>query len=216
MSQVAHLRRNPCMGPNMLDADSIRQVNSPHSDAASEFQPETLPSGPAIMIPGINADGSLFPIEKIEAHQRDVHHLAISIFLYAGSQLLIQRRAMGKYHCGGLWANTCCTHPNFGENITAAAHRRLDEELGLKAELTEQRVVEYAADVGNGLFERERVHMFTAGVDKQDLKVKPNPDEVMDIRWMTAEQLLEDVGRNPQQYTPWFRIYLDRYPRLVF
>ena len=117
MSQVAHLRRNPCMGPNMLDADSIRQVNSPRSDATSEFQSETLPSGPAIIIPGINADGSLFPIEKIEAHQRDVHHLAISIFLYAGSQLLIQRRAMGKYHCGGLWANTCCTHPHMNENI---------------------------------------------------------------------------------------------------
>ncbi|MEP1208015.1 MAG: isopentenyl-diphosphate Delta-isomerase [Rhizobiaceae bacterium] len=198
----------------MLDADSNAEFEN--TDSKSTFGIESDPSGPAIMIPGIAADGTLFPIEKIDAHRRDIHHLAISIFLFSGPELLIQRRALTKYHCGGLWANTCCTHPNFGEDVSAAAHRRLNEELGLTAELTEQLVVEYAADVGNGLFERERVHMFTAKVNRAQLEARLNPDEVAEIKWVTAEQLTEDVKANPEEYTPWFRIYLDRYPRLVF
>ena len=200
----------------MLDADSNIQKKPSNCDE-TEQRPEALPlTGPAIMIPGIHPDGSFFPIEKIAAHQRDVHHLAISIFLFSDDELLIQRRALSKYHCGGLWANSCCTHPNFGEDVMAAAHRRLDDELGLSADLKHQRIVEYAADVGNGLFERERVHMFTADVDKESLQAKLNPNEVLDIEWVTAGQLTEDVMANPQQYTPWFRIYLDRYPGLVF
>lgn len=200
----------------MLDADLNSQLCSSPDDGPSSGAKVPRSTGPAIIIPGIRPDGSLFPIEKIEAHQRDIHHLAISIFLFSGQELLIQRRALSKYHCGGLWANTCCTHPNFGEDITTAAHRRLDEELGLSVKLVEQRIVEYAADVGNNLYERERVHLFTAEVDKNRLLINPNPEEVVDTNWMTAEQLIDDVQANPQQYTPWFRIYLDRYPRLVF
>ncbi|NKB52447.1 MAG: NUDIX domain-containing protein [Rhizobiaceae bacterium] len=200
----------------MLNADSRHPSKLSVSTGTTDDGQKLNSTGPAIMIPGIGADGSLFSIEKIEAHRRDIHHLAISIFLFSGDELLIQRRAMSKYHCGGLWANTCCTHPHFGEDIVAAAHRRLNEELGLKADLKQRRVVEYAADVGNGLHERERVHMFTAQVDKDRLIANLNPDEVSDIKWMSADQLMEDVTVNPQQYTPWFRIYLDRYPGLVF
>ncbi len=200
----------------MLNADQNRQTK-PSERTGSVAGDQSLKStGPAIMIPGIGADGSFFSIEKIEAHRRDIHHLAISIFLFSGDELLIQRRAISKYHCGGLWANTCCTHPHFGEDIVTAAHRRLGEELGLKADLKQRRVVEYAADVGNGLFERERVHMFTAQVDRSQMIADLNPDEVSDIKWMSADQLANDVVTNPQQYTPWFRIYLDRYPGLVF
>ena len=200
----------------MLDTNSNLPLTPAGEPDSSMADSESSPSETVIMIPGIDADGSLFPIEKIEAHQRDVHHLAISIFLFSGEELLIQRRALAKYHCGGLWANSCCTHPNFGEDVTEAAHRRLTEELGISADLLEKRVVEYSADVGNGLFERERVHMFTAQVDKDRLEIILNPDEVLDTKWITARQLREDVQSNPQQYTPWFRIYLDRYPGLVF
>lgn len=173
-------------------------------------------TNPPIMIPGINADGSLYPVEKIEAHVKDLHHLAVSVFIFSGDELLIQQRAVSKYHCGGLWANTCCTHPHFGEDPAVAAERRLKEELGFTTPLQERRIVEYAADVGNGLWERERVHMFQTDIPKEQISIAPNPDEVADTRWITAQQLHLEIKQNPQIFTPWFQIYLERYPDLIF
>ena len=163
-----------------------------------------------MMIPGIREDGSLYPIEKLEAHRQGVLHLAISIFVFSGVNLLIQRRADGKYHCGGLWANTCCTHPHWGESPADGAPRRLQEELGFSLPLREVGVVEYRADVGNGLVEHERVHMFHGEVERDTLSFVPNPEEVSDTRWTTRAELMLDVARTPEAFTPWFRIYLDR------
>ena len=78
-----------------------------------------------ITIPAIAADESLYPIEKIEAHRLGVLHQAVSIFVFCGADLLVQRRAAGKYHCGGLWANSCCSHPHWGETLQDCAERRL-------------------------------------------------------------------------------------------
>ena len=85
------------------------------------------------IIPAIAADGSLFPIGKLEAHRLGQKHLAVSVFVFAGEQLLIQRRADGKYHCGGQWANTCCTHPHWGESPADCARRRLMRRGGPRA-----------------------------------------------------------------------------------
>lgn len=177
-----------------------------------------LNTDPKIMIPGINADGSLYPIEKIEAHQKGAHHLAISIFVFDGDELLIQQRALDKYHCGGQWANTCCTHPHWGEDPRLAASRRLQEELGFSVPLEERLIVEYSADVGNGLWEKERVYMFRADVAKGDVEsmCDLNPDEVKDIRWITAGALRQDMAQYPAHYTPWFRIYVERFSDLNF
>jgi isopentenyl-diphosphate delta-isomerase len=168
-----------------------------------------------LVIPGILADGSLYPIEKLEAHRQGAFHLAISAFVFSGGELLIQRRALAKYHCGGLWANTCCTHPHWGESVGDAAERRLREELGFTTPLLRRRVVEYSADVGNGLHEHERVHMFTAEVDRDDLAIAPDPDEVAETRWVSAPVLRSEIAAMPERFTPWFRIYVERFPDLV-
>lgn len=167
-----------------------------------------------IVIPAIAADGSLYPMEKLEAHRQGQLHLAISAFVFSGSALLIQRRAAGKYHCAGQWANTCCTHPHWGEDVAAAASRRLREEMGITVPLMETRIVTYRADVGEGLIEHERVHMFVARVDRDHLSMAPDPAEVSETRWIEPPQLRADIASDPGRYTPWFRIYVERFPDL--
>jgi isopentenyl-diphosphate delta-isomerase len=170
-----------------------------------------------ITIPGIAADGSFYPIEKLEAHRQGVLHLAISAFVFDGDRLLVQRRADSKYHCGGLWANTVCTHPHWGEDPHACAERRLREELGVEGlRLRPTGVSEYRAAVTNGLIEHERVHMFRAEADSRRLAVAPNPDEVAETRWATAEALRAEIAAHPERFTPWFRIYVERWPDFRF
>lgn len=170
----------------------------------------------AIIIPAIAADGSLYPVEKLQAHREGLQHLAISVFVFDGDLLLLQKRASTKYHCGGLWANTCCSHPHWLETVEACAERRLSEELGFTLPLTRRDTVEYAADVGQGLRENERVTLFTAQADSRTLVVRPNPEEVDAVRWIAPASLHREVAARPQDFTPWFRIYLDRYPDLRF
>ena len=188
--------------------------NGPDREAMDSC--DLAPTNPPIMIPGINADETLYPIEKIQAHIEGVHHLALSVFIFDGDELLIQRRAFEKYHCGGQWANTCCTHPHFGEDIAKAAHRRLTEELGFTVPVEEKLIIEYSANVGGGLWERERVHMFRADVKKEEIEENLNPEEVCEINWVTGDALRKYIAKNPAEYTPWFRIYLNRYPNLNF
>lgn len=182
--------------------------------------PLARPDGPAaggapVLIPAIGADGRLYPIEKLRAHREAVLHLAVSVFVFAGDKLLIQRRARAKYHCGGLWANTCCSHPHWDEQPHDAAHRRLGEELGLSLPLTHVGEVEYSADVGGGLHEHERVSMFVAMLDDPDeVHPRPDPEEVMDWRWVSVAALHEEMAAAPEEFTPWFRIYAERFPDL--
>ena len=181
-------------------------------DALQGFQR----TSPEILIPGISPDGTLYPVEKMEAHIRGLHHLAVSVFVFDRDDLLIQRRATGKYHCGGQWANTCCTHPHWNEDVTAAASRRLGEELGFTLPIEQRLVVEYSADVGGGLWEKERVHMYRADIDRAALRIVPNAHEVAETRWVSSETLRDEIAQRPDAFTPWFRIYLNRYPNLNF
>ncbi len=172
-------------------------------------------SDESAVIPGIAEDGSLFPIGKLEAHRRGQKHLAISVFLFAGDQLLIQRRAFGKYHSGGLWANTCCSHPNWQESPSDCARRRLFEELGIAAALTPCAVIDYAADVGDGMVENERVHIFQGEVAAPFAVSGFNRDEVQDTAWVAQPALRQEAAREPGRFTPWIRIYLDRWSELL-
>lgn len=168
-----------------------------------------------IMIPTW-VDGELTPVEKLEAHVRGLRHKAVSVFVLRGQDVLIQRRAMGKYHTPGLWANTCCTHPEWDESPQDCAVRRLDEELGIQGLTPVYRdTIEYRADVGDGLIEHEVVDLFTADAPA-DLDVTANPDEVMDTRWISFQDLTRDVNNVPDVYTPWLRIYLADHSAKIF
>ncbi|MBX9745318.1 MAG: isopentenyl-diphosphate delta-isomerase [Hyphomonadaceae bacterium] len=167
-----------------------------------------------LIIPAIATDGALYPIEKMEAHRTGVLHLAVSVFIMSEDALLLQQRATGKYHCAGLWANSCCSHPAWGESLADSAHRRLEEELGISVGLRACNVLEYAADVTDGLREHERVQVFRGDVERATLRLAPDPMEVSAVRWMTRAELQRAVGAAPQTFAPWFRIYLDRWDEL--
>jgi len=161
-------------------------------------------------------DGVLQPVEKLEVHQRGLRHLAVSVFVLAGDRVLIQRRAMSKYHTPGLWANTCCTHPRWGEATDACAERRLREELGITGlTLRAAGHVTYRAEVGNGMVEHEEVDIFIAQAAKT-LPLALNPDEVCETRWVQLVKLTAEIRANPARYTPWLRIYLDEHHDSIF
>lgn len=159
---------------------------------------------------------NLIAMDKLEVHRRGLLHKAVSVFVLCEDHLLIQRRALGKYHTPGLWANTCCTHPHWGEEPEACAHRRLEEELGLTGLPLEHRdKVKYRADVGGGMIEHELVDIFLSQVDAQ-IAPLPNHDEVMETEWITLEALNDRVTSTPDAFTPWLRIYLDQHAEQIF
>jgi isopentenyl-diphosphate delta-isomerase len=161
-------------------------------------------------------DGVLQPVEKLAVHQRGLRHKAISVFVLCGDAVLIQQRASEKYHTPGLWANTCCTHPHWGEGDLACANRRLGQELGIHdLDLRAVGQVEYRADVGGGLTEHELVEVFTAQVD-QSLPMALNPEEVQAARWVPLADLMAEIMANPAPFTPWLRIYLDQHRAQIF
>jgi len=166
------------------------------------------------IIPAIAEDGSLYRIEKMEAHRQGVLHLAISVFIFDGDAMLVQRRADSKYHCGGQWANTCCSHPHWDESAPDAAHRRLGEELGCALPLRDCGETTYRADVGGGLWEHERVTLFRGDSARGALALAPNPDEVSEVRWASVAALRAEAAATPETITPWFRLYLERWETL--
>ena len=176
------------------------------------------PAGTALaaaqMIPAIAADGRLVAVEKMQAHRSGQLHLAVSVFLFCGDAMLIQRRALGKYHCGGLWANSCCTHPHWGETLAASARRRTREEIGVSPSLMSGGMLTYCAPVGQGLIEHERVQLFWAETDKTRLRLAPDPGEVMETAWVTRAALQADMAARSRDYAPWFRIYMTRWDEL--
>lgn len=168
-----------------------------------------------IMIPGwIN--GELVAVEKLKAHKKGIRHKAVSVFIVRGSQILLQQRALSKYHTPGLWANTCCTHPEWNENSNHCAVRRLDEELGITGLVPDYRhQLEYRADVGNGLIEHEVVDVFLATAP-DPFNIRANPDEVMATRWIEYTDLLAEIRRTPDVFTPWLKIYLQDHAVTIF
>jgi isopentenyl-diphosphate delta-isomerase len=169
----------------------------------------------AQMIPAW-VDGVLTPVEKLEVHQRGLRHPAISVFLVQDGQVLLQQRALSKYHTPGLWANTCCTHPLWQEPSDTCALRRLDEELGITGVTLDLRqTVEYRADVGQGLTEHEVVDIYIAQANGP-VEVAPNPDEVMATRWVPLERLSQEIAAGPQDFTPWMQIYMAEHATSIF
>jgi isopentenyl-diphosphate delta-isomerase len=161
-------------------------------------------------------EGKLTPVEKLEVHRRGLRHKAVSVFVMSGDRVLIQRRALSKYHTPGLWANTCCTHPLWNEAAIDCAVRRLSEELGITGLYPSFRdQVEYRAAVGGGLVEHEVVDIFIADAPAT-LKVTPDPAEVAEIRWIDLYDLAAEVQRWPERFTPWLRIYLDEHKDRIF
>jgi isopentenyl-diphosphate delta-isomerase len=161
-------------------------------------------------------DGRLQPVDKLEAHRRGLRHPAVSVFVLAGRRVLIQQRALTKYHTPGLWANTCCTHPHWAEDPATCALRRLRQELGitgLSVALAGQ--VEYRADVGGGLTEHEVVEVFTAEAPVT-LPLAPDPAEVAATRWVDLYDLAAETRRWPERFTPWLRIYLSDHLDRIF
>lgn len=151
--------------------------------------------------------------EKIEAHRQNLLHRAFSVFIFreiAGHtpELLLQQRALGKYHSPGLWTNTCCSHPRDGENIIKAGERRLREELGITAELRDLGWFHYNAHFPNGLSENEIDHVLIGHI-KPDQVFLPNTDEVHAVRWVTVKNLEKEIANNPDQFTPWLKQALE-------
>jgi diphosphomevalonate decarboxylase/isopentenyl-diphosphate delta-isomerase, type 1 len=155
-------------------------------------------------------DKAIGSAEKLAAHQNGACHRAFSVFVfrYRGKtlELLLQQRQHHKYHCGGLWTNTCCSHPRPGESLSDAAQRRLREELGITATLGYQGYFHYRAACGHDLMEHEVDHVFVSYVDPS--VVTPHPEEVADVRWMSVDALQAKLIENPSEYTPWLKAAL--------
>lgn len=145
---------------------------------------------------------------KLAAHRSGSLHRAFSIFVFDRSgRLLLQRRAASKYHSGGLWSNTCCSHSRPGERTAAAARRRLREEMGIECALTEVFSFVYRAELGNGLIEHEYDHVFFgrhAGEPVLD------PEEADAARWVHMDELVADVRDRPHAYTSWLALCLEQ------
>lgn len=153
-------------------------------------------------------DAEVGTLEKQRAHLEGRLHRALSVFvLNSRGEMLLQRRAPGKYHSGGLWTNTCCSHPRPGEAVDEAARRRLREEMGIDTDLTLVFEFVYRADVGPGLVEHEYDHVFIGRYDGQP---RPSADEVDGWRWVPVHEVARQVRDDPDAFTPWFRVVFAR------
>ena len=143
-------------------------------------------------------------IEKMEAHQKALLHRAFSVFIFnTNGEMLLQQRAIDKYHSGGLWTNTCCSHPYERQETKPAAEKRLQEEMGFTTELTKVFDFIYKAPFDNGLTEHEYDHVFTG---KYDGVVIPDKSEVENYCFMSMEGIKESMQLHPEKYTVWFKI----------
>lgn len=157
----------------------------------------------------VNSDGQgIGTMDKMAAHRKGALHRAFSVFIFNSTgQLLLQQRALDKYHSAGLWTNTCCSHPRLGEFTPDAAHRRLQEEMGLDCELTELFQFSYRHEFENGMIENEYDHVFMGISDELPL---PDPAEVAGFRYIDTDLLLFELLEQPDQYTAWFKICLEQ------
>ena len=154
-------------------------------------------------------DNQLGLMEKIKAHEKAVLHRAFSVFiLNDNNELLLQRRALSKYHSPGLWTNTCCSHPREGESVINAGIRRLREEMGFETEINNLFSFIYKAEFDNGLTEHEFDHVLLGRYNKAPLI---NKLEVSDWKWTNIEFLKKDVVINPDLYTVWFKIIFQQF-----
>lgn len=146
---------------------------------------------------------------KLEAHQKGILHRAFSVFIINdNNELMLQQRAMNKYHSPGLWTNTCCSHQRDGETSVEAGKRRLEEEMGFNTLLKETGSIIYKAPFDNGLTEHELDHILIGNFNGIP---EINQAEVSSWKWMTLEQIQKDIRINPDDYTAWFKIIIDKF-----
>jgi len=146
---------------------------------------------------------------KLEAHQKGILHRAFSIFVFNDkNELMLQQRALNKYHSPGLWTNTCCSHQRDGETSLDAGKRRLEEEMGFTTPLRATNSFIYKAPFDNGLTEHELDHVLVGNYNGNP---KINQTEVASWKWMTLEQVQKDIEINPDNYTVWFKIIFDKF-----
>ena len=161
-----------------------------------------MPEDNVILVDKNDNQVGLMP--KLEAHQKGVLHRAFSVFIFNNKyELLLQKRATSKYHSGGLWTNTCCSHPREDEDILDAANRRLIEEMGIETSLRKVYEFTYKAELDNDLIEHEFDHVFY-GVYNEDPSI--NKDEAEGFKWIDMDSLNEDIKTNGDIYTVWFKI----------
>ncbi len=143
-------------------------------------------------------------MEKMAAHEQALLHRAFSVFIFnTEGKMLLQQRALTKYHSGGLWTNACCSHPRSNENVIDAATRRLHEEMGFVTPIQAAFQFTYKAVFDNGLTEHEFDHVFTGTYDGE---ININPDEVENYAYGLIEDIELDIQQNPSIYTEWFKI----------
>lgn len=148
-------------------------------------------------------DNAIGEMEKLLAHRRGELHRAFSVFIFNDKgELLLQQRAKHKYHGGGLWTNTCCSHPQWGEDVGSSAVERLNYEMGMQSDLALVYSFVYHTPVENNLTEHELDHVFIGYSDRDPI---PNSHEVQDYKWMSTTEILSHIKENPSHYTVWFK-----------
>ncbi len=146
---------------------------------------------------------------KLEAHEKAVLHRAFSVFVFNdNNELMLQQRAVDKYHSPGLWTNTCCSHQRNGENNIEAGKRRLQEEMGFEIDLQESISFIYKAPFDNGLTEHEYDHVL---IGKYNQEPKINKSEVASWKWMSLNDIKVDIALRPNIYTAWFKIIFEKF-----
>jgi len=154
-------------------------------------------------------DNAIGIMPKMEAHKKALLHRAFSVFiLNQNGELLLQQRALHKYHSPGLWTNTCCSHQREGETNVFAGKRRLKEEMGFSTSLKELFSFIYKVPFDNGLTEHELDHVLLGYYE--DIP-NVNPEEVQSWKWMDLKQIAFAIKANPKNYTAWFKIIFDRF-----
>ncbi|MEG2073427.1 MAG: isopentenyl-diphosphate Delta-isomerase [Angelakisella sp.] len=146
---------------------------------------------------------------KSEAHKAPRLHRAFSVFLYSGERMLIAQRADGKYHSGGLWSNSCCSHPRPNESLAEAVPQRMQEELGFACPVEELFEFVYFCRFNDNLYEYEYDHVFLGEYSGEPIL---NPDEAQAVRWITLDELEHELITNPAAYSVWF---LTAAPRVI-
>lgn len=152
-------------------------------------------------------DSEIGKMEKMQAHIEGRLHRAFSIFVFnSKGELLLQQRENGKYHSGGLWTNTCCSHPRVGEDIKEAVHRRLKEEMGFDCDLSEKKTFLYHAKFDNDLIEHELDHIFIGYYNGVPI---PNKEEVENWKWISTKDLKKELEAEPDKFTYWFKFSIE-------
>ena len=154
-------------------------------------------------------DNEVGVMEKLLAHQKGLLHRAFSIFVFNDkNEMLLQKRAKGKYHSGGLWTNTCCSHPGENESILAAGKRRLLEEMNYVCDLTPSFSFIYKVELDNELVEHELDHVLVGRSNENPIL---NPEEASDYKWISIEDLMLDLNKNEKDYTYWYQLILNNH-----